>query len=162
MGAEFAVRRDLTEDEVLTTVPPSALRVGRADDPAEERAHRFADLVKASMRTPWLAHDSASGSGRIRRSSTPARTNVGATASKVRRAATRDPLGGTAVDRATAEAIGCVSGGDPVPERVRRSAEDASGRDLSGVRIHQGAGPAELSASLQATAFTVGSKIFLG
>lgn len=114
------------------------------------------------MRSPLLAGDSGDQIGRIRRSATPALTARSVTTTKVRRAASRDPLGGTTVDQSTARAITSVSGGVPVPETVRRSAEEASGHDLGDVRIHEGAAPAELSASLQATAFTVGSNIFLG
>lgn len=66
------------------------------------------------------------------------------------------------MDATTAQRIESAAGGIGVPDELRRSAEDASGLDLGGVRIHQGSESAALSSSLQATAFTVGSDIFLG
>jgi hypothetical protein len=164
MGADFARRRRRAEPEPTPSTSPSALRVGRAGDPAEARADRFADAVSAAMRLPGTQMLAGDRSGRVQRSSMPAPdiTSASSTSTRVRRMATRDPLGGTAVDHATAQAIASVSGGDRVPDTVLRSAETTSGRDLGGVRIHRSAKSAELSASLQATAFTVGRNIFLG
>ena len=135
---------------------PAILREGRAD--------RFADAVGAAMRLPGTPTVAGDRSGRVQRSSVLAPTFASTSSSpgRVRRMATRDPLGGTAVDHATAQAITSVSGGERVPDTLLRSAETTSGRDLGGVRIHRSAKSAELSASLQATAFTVGRNIFLG
>jgi hypothetical protein len=151
MGAEFATRQR-TDKDAEQTNPKSALRVGRADDPAEARADRFADGVVRSMVSRPMIHSPGQPA-----TSLPA---IGAT--RIRRSASHDPLGGTSIDRATADRITSVSGGEQVPEQVRRSAEQVSGRDLSRVRIHRSATAADLSASLQATAFTAGSNIFLG
>lgn len=160
--------RDEPNDEPL---PASRLTVGRADDPAEDRADRFAETVVAAMSSslPRTAPEASTtvGTGeRVHRSpmapSAAERSPV-AGPSRVRRAATsRDPLGGSAVDRGTASRIQRASGGVALPDTLRRSAEHASGRDLRGVRVHSGSSATDLNERVQATAFTVGNKIFLG
>ena len=116
----------------------SGLHIGRADDPAEADADRFA---------AGLNHDlEIADTGMLRRSATAA----------------ADPLGGTAIDAATTSKIRSASGGSTLPGDVRAAAEARSGRDLSAVRIHDGLESAKISRSLQATAFTSGSHIFLG
>ncbi len=162
MGNERLPRNG--EEQTETAVPSSAMRVGRADDPAEARADRFAELVMAGMRAPAplpAAEQVAGVPARVRRSTRPVAPSAGS-ARRSASAPTHDPLGGTAVDGRTARSIRATSGGRALPETVRRAAEEQSGRDLSGVRVHRSAKAADLSAGLQATAFTVGSNIFLG
>ena len=164
MGGDFATRRVRAQDEPGRAAAPSKLRVGRVDDPAEARADRFADAVMGAMRTPVPSIGTTEGSHRIRRSTAPPEGSWRASRStRVRRSSVaQDPLGGSSVDHTTARRITSMSGGAQVPEAVRRSAEQASGRDLGAVRIHRSAESAELSESLQATAFTVGRNIYLG
>jgi hypothetical protein len=52
------------------------------------------------------------------------------------------------------------SGGQSLPERVRRSLEPRFGADFSGVRVHTDAAADQLNHSLQAQAFTSGQNIF--
>jgi hypothetical protein len=52
-------------------------------------------------------------------------------------------------------------GGTPLPEGLRQSMGQSFGADLSAVRVHTGPAADELSRSMQARAFTVGSDIFL-
>jgi hypothetical protein len=115
----------------------SSLKVGRAADPAEAQADRFAD---------GLLHDLAVRPMSVQRAGGVA----------------HDELGGTAVDAETESRIRSVSGGNPLPETLRRAAEERSGRDLARVRVHTGGDAADLSARLHATAFTVGTDVFLG
>lgn len=118
--------------------PHSSLTVGRVDDPAEAEADRFADGLLSDLTQRPMA---------IRRVSS---------------AAMHDELGGTSVDSTTASRIHRASGGRALPSTLRLAAEERSGRDLSEVRVHSGSEAASLSDDLQATAFTVGSDVFLG
>ena len=52
-------------------------------------------------------------------------------------------------------------GGTPLPEGLRQSMGQSFGADFSAVRVHTGPAADELSRSMQARAFTVGSDIFL-
>lgn len=52
--------------------------------------------------------------------------------------------------------------GAPLAPPVRRQLEPRFGRDLSGVRIHDGAAAAKLSHDVHARAFTIGQDIFFG
>jgi hypothetical protein len=55
-----------------------------------------------------------------------------------------------------------MSGGSPLPGSVRGFMEPRFGADFSGVRVHTGEHAAQLSANLNAHAFTVGNHIFFG
>jgi len=115
----------------------SPLLVGRADEPAEREADGFADAVVASLytRPSPLFRSAAPGA---------------------------DPLGGMPVGDDLHAGIDAAShGGAAVPTRIRRAVA-GNGSDVSDVRIHTGATAGALSRSLQATAFTVGSDVFLG
>lgn len=65
------------------------------------------------------------------------------------------------LDESVARAIEHRRGaGMPLPARVRAEMEPAFGSDLSDVRLHTDSAAHELSESVQARAFTVGSDIF--
>ncbi len=113
----------------------SSLRVGRADDPAEADADRFADQ---------LLNDLSTRPTMVRRS-----TPSGA-----------DPLGGSPVSVEIESRIRSAGSGRSLPPHMQRAVERQSGRDFGGVRIHTGAEADQLSTSLQAEAFTVGSDVF--
>lgn len=115
----------------------STLQVGRVADPAEAQADRFAEELLGDLTARPVS---------LQRSSSGA----------------HDELGGTAVDATVATRIRRSSGGRPLDDTIRRAAESRSGRDLSGVRLHTDRHAAALSSELQATAFTVGSNVFLG
>jgi hypothetical protein len=55
-----------------------------------------------------------------------------------------------------------TSGGRALPATTRAFFEQRMGRDLSGVRIHQGGGATDLNASIGARAFTFQNHIWLG
>jgi hypothetical protein len=71
-----------------------------------------------------------------------------------------DPLGGSAVDTKTDNALRNPAGGSKLDGSVRSSMESAFQSDFSSVRVHTGPDAAELSHNVQATAFTHGSNIF--
>lgn len=113
--------------------PAGSLIVGHADDPYEQAADRAADEVQRRL-----------GSGSVRRSS----------------AGGNDPLGGLAVPVDTERQIS-ASSGRALDQSVRSPLEGAfGGADFGSVRIHDNGGADQLSRSLQAEAFTVGSDIF--
>lgn len=112
------------------------MSIGRAADAAEHEADRFADGVLTDLsQRPMSLQRSSHGV---------------------------DELGGTYVTQQLESRIRSASGGHALPGDVQRAAQERSGRDLSGVRVHSGSDAADMSASLQATAFTVGSNVFLG
>ncbi len=113
----------------------SSLRVGRADDPAEADADRFADQ---------LLNDLSTRPTMVRRSTPPG----------------ADPLGGSPVSVEIESRIRAAGSGRSLPSHMQRAVERQSGRDFGGVRIHTGAEADQLSTSLQAEAFTVGSDVF--
>lgn len=112
------------------------MSIGRVGDAAEHEADRFADDVLTDLsQRPMSLQRSSRGV---------------------------DELGGTFVTRQLESRIRSTGGGHFLPGDVQRAAQQRSGRDLSGVRVHDGSDAADMSASLQATAFTVGSNVFLG
>lgn len=92
----------------------------------------------------------------------PMMADLTSNSSKIRRSAssTADPLGGSQVSGEVAQRIQRASGGGKLPEVIRRTVEQESGRDMSGVRLHTDGQADVLSRSLQAEAFTSGSDIF--
>jgi hypothetical protein len=83
------------------------------------------------------------------------------TAEPIRRSASAaDPLGGASVDAGTEQALQTPAGGSKLDDSVRSSMESAFNTDFSDVRVHSDASAANLSRSMQATAFTHGSNIF--
>lgn len=55
-----------------------------------------------------------------------------------------------------------ASGGEPLPDALRRDMESRFGADFSAVRIHRDARAAQASSALNAAAFTVGNQIHFG
>jgi len=114
-----------------------SLTVGRADDPEEGQADRMADLA-------------------LRKISGFENANTA-----LRKSSIDDPLGGTAVDSSVESQIQSkLGGGSTLREREASGFSNAYGVDLSGVRVHSDSVSDDLSRSLQADAFTVGSDVF--
>lgn len=126
------------------------LAVGAVDDPAEREADQIADHVVAML----------SGAGREPRQP----TSMAPPTSRIRRASTSAPVvgvdGGT-LD-ATTESRIRASSGRPLDPASNEQMASAFGTDLSAVRIHTGTRAAQLSRSLNARAFTLGSDIYFG
>ena len=114
-----------------------SLMVGAADDPEEGQADRMADLA-------------------LRKISGFENANTA-----LRKSSIDDPLGGTAVDSSVESQIQSkLGGGSTLREREASGFSNAYGVDLSGVRVHSDSVSDDLSRSLQADAFTVGSDVF--
>ena len=80
-----------------------------------------------------------------------------------RRPDTADPLGGSEIDASLADVITRQRGqGSPLPADIAGPMGDALGVDLGMVRIHTGGEAANLSRSVQATAFTHGTDVYFG
>jgi hypothetical protein len=77
----------------------------------------------------------------------------------VQRAAEPAAAGGETMAASDGE---LTSGGAPLPAATRGFFEKRMGRDLAGVRVHEGAGASALSASIGARAFTYRDHIWLG
>ncbi|MEO9110940.1 MAG: DUF4157 domain-containing protein [Jatrophihabitantaceae bacterium] len=77
-----------------------------------------------------------------------------------RRARAEDPLGGTAVDPATAQRLANPTGGRSLNPEVRQPLESVFRADFSGVNVHTDDNAAQLARDVQATAFTHGNNIF--
>lgn len=73
-----------------------------------------------------------------------------------------DPLGGTAVDDATAARLSAPPPGRPLQAGLRRRMEQELQADLGSVRVHDDASSARLARDLGAAAFTHGSNVYLG
>ncbi|MEO9139106.1 MAG: DUF4157 domain-containing protein [Jatrophihabitans sp.] len=71
-----------------------------------------------------------------------------------------DPLGGTAVDTATAQRLASPSGGRSLNPELRTPLESAFGADFGAVNVHTDENAAQLARDVQATAFTHGNNIF--
>ena len=72
------------------------------------------------------------------------------------------PSAATAAHSATSDIQRNLSGGSPLPSGVKGFMEPRFGADFSGVRIHTDQRAAQLSAGVNANAFTVGTHVFFG
>ena len=170
--ARSAPRRAPTGD-LRSVGAQTKLEVGSSQDPAEHEADRVADRVVRHILDNPVGAAAAPASpigGRIRRMSShtevsaPAIDRAGAAAAptgRVRRSSVIGAEGGE-IDRQTEHRVQAArSGGSPLAPNVQRSMESAFGEDLSAVRVHQGAESAKLNDSMQASAFTLGSDVFV-
>ncbi len=155
------------------------LTVGPARDRYEAEADHIADRVTARapaaapMAPPAISRLPVAAVQRVPAMTPPSpATRKKITTTKVKDP--DDPDAGTVVQRsadgpstapaAAEHSIGRMraAGGRPMPGPVRQQMEGGMGRNLSGVRIHDGAGPAQAARSVGARAFTVGNDVFFG
>lgn len=161
-------RRQVEQAALRRAGAQPRLEVGAAADPAEREADRVAGIVRRVLEDQSTATLLASApvAGRIRRSTANAASDVGTSepsdqgSSRVRRSAVIGERGGE-VDDATERRVQAARGGRPLAPDVRRSMESAFGHDFGAVRLHDGPESASLNESMQATAFTLGSDVFL-
>ena len=128
-------------------VQPKAQRIGAAQDALEQEADRVAAQVLTGGESGPLSRATGDGGGAVRRS-----VSAGAGLSG----------GGGASAPFFQQLEGSKGGGQTLPTGVRQDFESRFGADFSGVRIHDGAGAAQLSRQIQARAFTSGQDIFFG
>jgi hypothetical protein len=119
-----------TAEEPAPPSLPSALVVGRADDPAEARASA------AAARALGVAELRRHASGADRLGGAPV-----------------DPATASAIERAR-------GGGAPLPRALSRDLSAGFGAPLDHVRVHTGGPADGLARRLDAEAFTVGTDIF--
>lgn len=125
---------------------PSALRVGAADDRAEQEAHAMSRSVVDVLRgTSGAAMALAEGDSRSQ--------------SRVVRRSGMGEKGG-AIDAETESRVQRARGGGrPLDEGVQRQMGAAFGADFSSVRVHAGSESRDLNDRLGAEAFTIGSDV---
>ncbi len=124
----------------------STLSISSPSDPSEREATATASAVmrmpepnaSASPAEAGVQHTNGSA---VQRQDGDARAASGSLASDIRSS---------------------VSGGAPLPRRVRSFMEPRFRADFSGVRVHTGDRAAALNTQVNAKAFTVGSNIFFG
>ena len=115
------------------------LKVGAVDDPLERDADAVAEEVVRTIRSG----------------------GAGSLGDHVqRRADGGGDAGGDMAAGTDAAVEAARGGGQPLPEDTRAAVEDAFGADFSDVRVHTGPEAKDLSESIGAQAFTVGSDIF--
>ena len=123
------------------------LLVGSVDDPLEREADAAAQRVMRII-----------GQAEI----TQLPDSIATANDRVRRSAIVGAAGGEVDDHFESRVHAARGGGSPLPAQLAPRLEQAFGTDFSAVRVHRGAGPAELNRNIQARAFTLGSDIFLG
>jgi Domain of unknown function (DUF4157) len=148
-------RWDLSHVPALPAGVQAKLTIGAVNDPAEAEADQVADQVMrgaeaapAGSAEPGVQRAcSGCGDEEIQRLPIVQRAGDGAAAA-----------GGPASAGAEA-AVGGLGGGAPLAPAERDFFEPRFGRDLSGVRVHDGAAADTASRAMSARAFTLGSDI---
>ena len=136
----------------LRRISQAKLTVGGVKDPAEREADDIAGLLLNLAHSPGVPTGEG---GRIRRRS----TNGGAQTAVRRRA----PIGrdGGDLDPETEQELQSArSGGSALDAVMQRRFGEATGADVSGVRLHAGEQARSLNNQMGAEAFTVGNDIF--
>ncbi len=130
------------------------LMVGAANDSAERDADRAAERVmRMGEREAPVATGVATG-GQVQRKCAACEDEAGT----IQREASGGAAGGAA-SPAARSAIGAMGGGSPLPASERAFFEPRFGRDLSGVRVHDGVAADAAAQSVAARAFTLGNDI---
>lgn len=135
----------------LQRIAQAKLTVGGVDDPAEREADDIADLVLSVARS---SGPTGTGDSRLRR-----RTSSLSPAS-VRRRASIGREGGDLDADTERELQSARSGGVELDAGLQRHFGEATGADVSGVRLHAGAQSASLNDQMGAEAFALGNDIF--
>ncbi|MGH8974041.1 MAG: DUF4157 domain-containing protein [Acidimicrobiia bacterium] len=144
-------------NQAVVDVLQAKLQVGSAADGAEQEADAVAEQVmrrlagEPSAAAPVEEGPARPAGGLVAQRAVPPEKTV---------APTVGPDGGV-LEADTERALTAGRGrGRRLDGHVRRSLEDAFGADFSGVRVHDDAGAHEVSETIQAKAFTLGSDIF--
>lgn len=137
------------------------LKVGAVDDRLEREADAVAARVMA-MRAPApavpVAPEAVPGA-QVQRVSTAEDEDDTPRMRAAQHSGGAGPDGGETI---AASAAQLSTGGTALPPATRAFFEPRMGRDLSGVRLHQGAESNRLTDSISARAFTFGNHIWLG
>lgn len=128
----------------------ASLTVGPAGDAYEREADQIAHQVVTRLQSAAPADADGAAQRTVQRATT-----------RIHRRAEVGAEGGR-LDGETEQMLHSArSGGQPLDAQVRRTMEAGIGADFGSVRVHQGQEAAELSSRIQASAFTVGSDIFV-
>ncbi len=162
------------EDEHRKMPVRPRLKVGPADDPFEREADDIAGRVMA-MREPGVGASAATEAGAsvqracaaCAKSDDEAQRKIDplseATKDEEETARMRADGGGAAGGESVAASSGqLTSGGAPLSESTRSFYESRMGRDLSDVRVHQGAESVAYNDSISSRAFTYKNHVWLG
>ncbi len=133
------------EQQQKSTLQPK-LTVGQPNDQYEQEADHVADQVVNHLQPP----NSASVQGKFE-SDHPRITTF------VRRQGEGSAVVSPRVNQSIQQTRGS---GQPIPQLIRRSMEQAFEADFSGVRVHANSESAQLNRSLNARAFTTGQDIY--
>lgn len=133
------------EQQQKSTLQPK-LTVGQSGDKYEQEADRVADQVVNHLQTP---------------NSSSVQAKVESDRPHINPLVMRQGEGSAAVNPQIAQGIQQTRGsGQPIPQPILRSMEQAFGADFSGVRVHANSESAQLNRSLNARAFTTGQDIY--
>ncbi|WP_077147391.1 DUF4157 domain-containing protein [Sphingopyxis sp. KK2] len=130
------------------------LMIGAANDSAEQAADRAAERVMRMGEHDAPVAAGAAPVGQVQRKCAACEDEAGT----IQREALGGAAGGAA-SPAARSAIGAMGGGSPLPASERAFFEPRFGRDLSGVRVHDGVAADAASQSIAARAFTLGNDI---
>jgi hypothetical protein len=133
--------------------------VGSAHDPAERAADAMGDRVSEYLSANHAGRPLPDGHAHAMRAADSVSRAGGSSAAN---GAIGDD--GGVLDEATTTLLKreMNSGGSSLSDQVRQPMEQAFGHSFENVRVHSGATAQELSRSMSAAAFTVGSNVFLG
>lgn len=160
--------------EARATPVQKKLSVGPARDRYEAEADRIADRVMSGSVPSAAPAISRLPAAAAQRAPAPAAQAAKQKEVKTTKVKDEEEDNSTVVQRSadgpspapasTEHAIGRMraAGGRPLALPVRQQMEGGIGRSLSGVRVHDGAGPARAAKSVGARAFTVGNDVFFG
>ncbi|MBN8893087.1 MAG: DUF4157 domain-containing protein, partial [Rhodospirillales bacterium] len=152
-----ALDAETEHDPAATPVQPR-LEVGPTNDVYEQEADRIADTVQ---RMGQVSTRTMAGAGAAPLSVQPKCAACEAE-DKVQRKGVAEAEAETGPPTLAAAPATLNAGGNQLAAPVRGFYEQRLGRDLSAVRVHQGAPAQALNESISARAFTYGSHIWLG
>lgn len=135
------------------------LKVGSPHDPAEREADRVADILTASEEPAMPVCTACAAGG-----APCAACGGGDGGGVLRRQLAADGDGGSSGEMVAPPSVHRVLNepGEPLPEGIRGRFERRLGVDLGRVRVHNGAGAAQLAESVNARAFATGDHIAWG
>ena len=149
----MAVQRMFAEDNDLSTEDkPSNLSLNAIDDQYEQEADSIAKQVVGKIDDP-IFQEKIKDTDQLNRITPKVQRKRAMTDGDLRQ-------GGTISANVAGKIENARSGGESLPTKQRLVMEAAFGTDFSGVRIHRDEKANQLSQTLNASAFTIGSDIF--
>lgn len=149
-AVQLQAAEHLAEEEPQKLFIQCKLTVGAADDPLEEEADMVAEKVMRMPETSFIQQQYAyNGEEKLQRKPL---------SSFIQR---KENLPAAGTDTALGDRVSASKeNGQPMGASAKSFMESRFGADFSGVRIHTGTAAAQLSADLNAQAFTTGNDIY--